>query len=113
MPSPITRNELERLVADNAVTIIDALPDDYWRRQHLPGALNLTEADVDAQAASLLPDKDATIVTYCSDTTCGNSRAVASRLEDLGYTNVRKYADGIKDWLEAGNSVESSGAGVS
>jgi 3-mercaptopyruvate sulfurtransferase SseA len=33
---------------------------------------------------------------------------VASKLERLGYTNVRKYRDGIQDWAEAGLPVESS-----
>ena len=62
--------------------------------------MNLVEDEVDARAADLLPDKDAQIVTYCSNTACGNSQAVANRLARLGYTNVRKYAEGIQDWIE-------------
>ena len=55
-----------------------------------------------ARAAGLLPDRDASIVTYCSNTACGNSGHVASALTKLGYSNVRKYAAGIQDWVEAG-----------
>jgi rhodanese-related sulfurtransferase len=29
-------------------------------------------------------------------------------LERLGYTDVRKYAEGIQDWTEAGLAVEGS-----
>jgi rhodanese-related sulfurtransferase len=32
---------------------------------------------------------------------------VAARLEVLGYTDVRKYADGIQDWVEAGLPTQS------
>ncbi len=48
----------------------------------------------------LLPDKNAAIGTYCSNPACQNSSQVAVILERLGYTNVRKYADGIQDWTE-------------
>ena len=74
------------------------------------GALNLVEADVEARAGQLLPDKDAAIVTYCSNAACGNSQAVANKLEKLGYTNVRKYREGIQDWVEAGLPAESKAA---
>jgi rhodanese-related sulfurtransferase len=101
----ITRPELELLIGDGAVQIIDALPESYFVERHLPGAINLTEEDVDARASDLFPDKDAPIVTYCSDNTCGNSKAVAARLADHGYSNVRTYEEGINDWVASGNSV--------
>jgi rhodanese-related sulfurtransferase len=49
---------------------------------------------VTAGAAALLPDKHAAIVTYCSNTACHNSEAVANLLAKQGYTNVRKYREG-------------------
>jgi len=106
----ITRAELETLLAKGDVVVIDALPAAYYDQVHLPGALNLVESDVEALAPSLLPDKNATIVTYCSNEACGNSQAVANRLERAGYTNVRKYRQGIQDWVAAGNATESTQA---
>lgn len=97
----ISRNELAALIDNGQVTVIDALPPAYYEQVHLPGAINLVESDVVEQAAALLPDKDAAIVTYCSNAACSNSEAVASRLQALGYTNVRTYQDGIQDWVEA------------
>jgi rhodanese-related sulfurtransferase len=108
MTSPITRDELEAAIATDAVTVVDALGESYWAQQHLPGAIYLVADDVDSQAASLLPDKAAAIVTYCSNPACGNSQAVASKLEALGYTNIRKYREGIQDWVEAGLPIESA-----
>ena len=106
----ITRPELESLVDSGNVILVDALPASYYDQVHLPGAVNLVEAEVDVHAPQLLPDKEAAIVTYCSNSACGNSQAVANRLERLGYTNVRKYGDGIQDWVDAGNATESSAA---
>ncbi|GAB3589264.1 rhodanese-like domain-containing protein [Angustibacter peucedani] len=108
MSAVITRQELEELVTAGSVVLVDALPDSYYAQQHLPGAVNLVESDVNALAADVLPDKAAPIVTYCSNAACRNSQAVANRLEQLGYTNVRKYVEGIQDWVEAGNATESA-----
>ena len=90
------------------MTVVDALPASYYARQHLPGAVNLVEDEVDVRAADLLPDKSALIVTSCSNTACHNSQAVATRLANLGYTNVRKYAEGVQDWVEHGLPTEST-----
>jgi rhodanese-related sulfurtransferase len=103
----ISRTELQAAIEAGRVVPVDALPESYYAQQHLPGALNLVADDVDARAATVLPDKNAAIVTYCSNTACPNSGQVAAKLENLGYTNVRKYAEGIQDWVEAGLPTES------
>jgi rhodanese-related sulfurtransferase len=110
MTELITRTDLEVLVANDDVVLVDALPASYYDQIHLPAALNLVESDVDTAAPRLLPDKNATIVTYCSNEACGNSQAVANRLERLGYTAVCKYREGIHDWVAAGNPTESTQA---
>jgi rhodanese-related sulfurtransferase len=100
--SVIHRTELQALLAAGTVTVVDALPRSYYDQQHLPGAVNPVEGDVDSHAARLLPDVTAPIVTYCSNPACGNSKAVARRLEALGYHDVRTYPGGIQDWVGAG-----------
>jgi len=107
MTRTISRDEVKAGIDAGTITLVDALPDSYYAQQHLPGALNLVADDVETDVARLLPDKDAAVVTYCSNTACGNSGQVATRLGRLGYTNVRKYAGGIQDWAEAGLPTES------
>jgi rhodanese-related sulfurtransferase len=107
MTQTITRDELEAGLDAGTITAVDALPESYYAQQHLPGALNLVSDDVATRAAELLPDRDAAIVTYCSSTTCPNSGHVATALTGLGYTNVRKYAGGIQDWVAAGLPTET------
>jgi FMN-dependent NADH-azoreductase len=110
MTSTVTRTDLQALLAAGTVTVVDALPQSYYDQEHLPGALNLVEDDVDSRAAGLLPDVTTTIVTYCSNPACGNSKAVARRLEKLGYTDVRTYPGGIQDWVEAGLPTQGTSA---
>jgi len=107
MTALISRDELKAAIDRHEVTVVDALPESYYSQQHIPGAVNLVESDVVGRAAQLLPHKDAAIVVYCSNAACGNSQAVATVLAKLGYSDVRKYRDGIQDWVDAGLPVET------
>jgi rhodanese-related sulfurtransferase len=109
MTALITRDELREAIDTGTVVVLDALPASYYEKAHLPGALNLVEADVAALAPILVPDKATRIVTYCSNAACGNSKAVAHLLERAGYTDVRTYRDGIQDWSDAGLPVVGTG----
>jgi rhodanese-related sulfurtransferase len=108
MTTLISRTDLRAAIDAGQVTVLDALGGEYYAKQHLPGALPLVLADVPSKAAELVPDRDAAIVTYCSNTACPNSGQVAQALTALGYTNVRKYAEGIQDWVDAGLPTESA-----
>ncbi len=110
MTSTISRDELKTGLETGSITAVDALPESYYIQQHLPGALNLIADDVEDHAMELLPDKNAQIVTYCSNPACQNSTQVAGKLERLGYINVRKYAGGIQDWTEAGLPTQTGSA---
>jgi rhodanese-related sulfurtransferase len=106
MANKVTREELQRLVESGEVTLVHALPEPYFRKEHIPGALQLDHDRVEDLAPERLPDKSAPIVTYCANLGCPNSEIAANRLVALGYTNVREYAEGIADWIEAGLPVE-------
>lgn len=107
MTNTISRDELKaKLDRGEAVTIVEALPEQYYRRAHLPGALLLPHDQVDKLAPTLLPDTSAEIVVYCANLPCQNSQIAAERLSELGYANVREYAEGKQDWVDAGYPVE-------
>lgn len=110
MTTLLSREELAAGIEAGTVTVVDALPASYYEKAHLPGAVNLEESAVQTSAATLLPAKDAAIVTYCAGPACPNSHRVAAALEKLGYTDVRVYREGIADWSEAGLPVESGAA---
>jgi len=107
MTDKITRDELKALLdRGEAVTIVEALPEEYYRKGSLPGVLHLPHDQVDELAATLLPDKGTEIVVYCANLPCANSVITAKRLSELSYTNVREYAEGKQDWIEAGYPIE-------
>ena len=103
----ITRDELRARIDQGDVVVVEALGPMYFEEGHLPGAINIPHTEVAELAPALLPDREATIVTYCSNTACGNSHAAAAQLEAMGYSDVRTYAEGKQDWREAGLPVEA------
>lgn len=111
--TPITRQELQgRLAAGEELAIVEALGPMYYEAGHLPGARNLPHDRVDELAASVLPDRDAFVVVYCSNAACQNSVVASRRLVALGYTNVHEYVEGKADWVEAGLPLEPAAVDV-
>jgi len=107
----ISREELKgTLDRGEPITLVEALPEMYYRKAHLPGAINIPVERVAELAPQLLPDQDAPIVVYCANVSCPTSELAARALQDLGYRNVREYAAGKQDWQAAGYPTEHGGA---
>lgn len=103
----ITREDLKaRLDAGEPLTLVEALPKAHYEQGHLPGAIHIPHDEIDARAASALPDRDATIVVYCAGPTCRNSGIAAASLRAAGYRNVLEYVEGKSGWEEAGHPLE-------
>jgi rhodanese-related sulfurtransferase len=107
-PQPISRDELHlSLNRGDVFTLVEALGPAYFDDAHLPGAVNIPPDQVDRLAATLLPDRTARVVVYCSST-CHNSAITARRLVELGYEDVHVYLAGKEDWVEHGLPIERS-----
>lgn len=105
--APIDRDELQRLLeSGHELVLIDALSPMAYAHSHLPGAINITPDWIDGRARRRIPDLDTQVIVYCADAACDSSVRVAERLLELGYRNVRHYAGGKRDWLDAGLRVE-------
>ena len=63
----IEREEVSRL-AGRGAQIVEVLPREEYRQEHLPGAINLPLKELDAKAARAL-DRSRPVVTYCNDFT--------------------------------------------
>ena len=106
----ITRQQAEqKLNGEDEVVLIETLPEEYFRKFHLPGAVNIPTADpeFESKAKDAIPDKSTPVIVYCQNTECDASPKAGRRLESLGYANVFDYEDGKEDWQDAGNAVES------
>ncbi len=112
MSALITRQQLQQELAENTVTVVETLGETFFVTGHIPAAINIPHTKVRKLAPALLLDLDTPIVTYCSNTACRNSEIAANELRALGYTNVRKYAEGKQDWTDAGLPLETSSVEV-
>ncbi len=106
----IARQELQSLLSNGHKPIlIEALPARYYLDSHLPGAVHMPHDRTAELAAAVAPERDSAIVVYCASATCRNSHITAAQLERMGYGNVRVYAGGKQDWVEAGLTTETGG----
>ncbi|HEX2657963.1 MAG TPA: rhodanese-like domain-containing protein, partial [Polyangia bacterium] len=72
--SPITRPELQaRLSSPLPPVLLEALPEGYFLKGHLPRARHFPHDRARELAATVVPKKDAEIVVYCASATCANS----------------------------------------
>jgi rhodanese-related sulfurtransferase len=113
MTATIDREEIRALLDAGApIVLLETLRAEHFDQGHLPGAIHLHYEEVEERAAALLPDREALIVTYCSNRACANSRVAAEKLARLGYTDVRRYEAGKDDWVQAGLAVETGAVPV-
>ena len=66
MPTPIDRDELQRLRRDEHAQLVEVLPPDEYDDEHLPGAINIPLKMLDANTAGQL-DPARPVIVYCYD----------------------------------------------
>ena len=99
----ITSEELkEKLDRGDDFKLVMAFADWHFHAAHIPGSISVGSP---AEAAELL-DPDDEIVVYCTNVDCPASKRLYRYLEATGYRKIRRYADGIDGWLEAGHPLE-------
>ena len=67
MPTPIDRDELQRLIRDEQGQLVEVLPPDEYDDEHLPGAINIPLKTLDREATTQL-DRERPVIVYCYDT---------------------------------------------
>jgi rhodanese-related sulfurtransferase len=66
--SAISRDELrEKIDRGDSFVLFEVLPEPYYRKHHLPGAVHMAPNEVEATVQRVAPGKDAEIVLYCWD----------------------------------------------
>jgi rhodanese-related sulfurtransferase len=65
----IARDEVQRRLDDPSFALVDVLPAASFTSGHIPGAISLPLADVQARARQALPDLLQEIVVYCGGPT--------------------------------------------
>ena len=103
----ISRDELRaKINRGDDFKLVMALNEWAFRAMRIPGSMRFDS--IDDALAGLDPAED--IVVYCSDEACVGSQYAYRGLVEHGYQNVRRYAGGLADWLDAGFPLEGDQA---
>jgi rhodanese-related sulfurtransferase len=104
---PIGLDELKKLTKDPGhYLLVDARPFELYDKGHIPGAVSITEDEVETLADKY--DRDMEVITYCSGTICKNSIMVAIQLIKMGFKHVYDYSPGLIDWVRHEYPVEKN-----
>ena len=66
MPTPIDRDDVQRLVREEDAQLVEVLPADEFEDEHLPGAINVPLKTLDVQSTASL-DPQRPVIVYCND----------------------------------------------
>lgn len=92
----ITQEEAKQMMDTQEVILLDVREQSEYDSGHIPNAILLPLGTIDEHtAASVIPEKDSTVLVYCRS---GNrSKSASSALANLGYTNIYEFG-GINTW---------------
>jgi rhodanese-related sulfurtransferase len=65
MPTPIDRDEVQRLMAEGA-QLVEVLPRTNYEREHLPDAINIPLKELNRDTARQL-ERSRPVIVYCND----------------------------------------------
>jgi rhodanese-related sulfurtransferase len=91
---PVDRDELLKLVREEAVTVLDVRPVEEYNAAHIPGALSIPLKELKLHLAELPRDQE--IVAYCRGPFCVLSVQAVEMLRAQGFNAVR-LEEGIQD----------------
>lgn len=100
----ISLAETEDLWRAGQALVLDARAAGFFERGHVPGARSVPAAESErALPADVLEvSRDRTLLVYCEGGDCRSSLALARRLHDEGFTDIRVFGGGWEEWTVAG-----------
>ena len=67
MDATVSTKDLRARIDGKSVTVVETVAPERYREAHIPGALNIPPERIKELAPQLLPNKNADIVTYCTN----------------------------------------------
>ena len=99
----VDKEELLRLMGDEAVTVIDTRPEVEYEQGHIPRARSVPVEKLKRQLAEL--PRDVEVVAYCRGPYCVYSDDAVRLLHRNGF-KARRLSEGFPEWRAAGYPVE-------
>lgn len=94
--------------AGENIVVVDARSSEAYRKEHIPGAINLPHREMSEETTKHL-DKAALFVTYCDGIGCNASTKGALNMAELGF-RVKELIGGLDWWKRDGYNTESRDA---
>lgn len=101
---PVQAAELLERSRLGLVTVLDVRPPEEFGAGHLPGAINLTLAELEKHLDRLPPDRE--VIAYCRGPYCVLSFEAVARLRERGF-KARRLQQGYPEWKLAGLPTEA------
>jgi len=123
----IDKKKVENAFKNKSYLIIDALPKEYYEKQHIPNSVNLFYKDA-LQMSNIQIDKfirsnltrlnndiqelvknkklalkDIPIIVYCYNKKCDAGKTLARRLLEAKYHKILDYDEGIQGYFNSKN----------
>jgi rhodanese-related sulfurtransferase len=86
--------------------LLDVRSREDYANEHIKGARSLPLDELD-RAKQLFKPAD-NIIVYCDSFVCSASSSAAKMLSRMGFTNVRDFKGGLREWIANGLPSESS-----
>ncbi len=99
----VNKEELLRLMADEAVTVIDTRPEVEYEQGHIAAARSVPVGKLRRELAGL--PRDVEVVAYCRGPYCVFSDDAVQLLHRNGF-KARRMSEGFPEWRAAGYPVE-------
>ena len=103
--SLVSREELERLLASNSITLLAVRPEEEFVAGHIPGARNAPLGSLAALATELRGAPE--VVAYCRGSFCVMAHDAVRLLGAEGVA-ARRLEDGMLEWRTHGHPVAMS-----
>jgi rhodanese-related sulfurtransferase len=100
----VDKEELLRLMADEAVTLIDVRPELEFEQGHISSARSVPVENLKRRLAEL--PRDLEVVAYCRGPYCVYSDEAVRLLHRHGF-RARRLDEGFPEWRAAGYPVET------
>jgi rhodanese-related sulfurtransferase len=100
---PITAEALLKELRSDQVILLDVRPAEEYQAGHLPQALSIPVAELEARLSEVPLDRE--IIAYCRGPYCVFADEAVEILRTRGY-HARRLEQGVADWRALGLPVE-------
>jgi rhodanese-related sulfurtransferase len=108
-PPMISRDEAWSFFQSGSALFVDARHDFDFKLGHIKGAINVPLKDYELRKSALgSTPPDRVIVAYCDGAECNSSIELSVKLMKDGYSNVKIFFGGWREWEAANLPVEKT-----